>query len=66
MMRPVQTSEDWDPDFQDQGNISDTEPAFRDILYNFCFLTEINTFLTELSLFSLKSFHLNIRSTQYL
>ena len=37
MMRPEQTSEDWEPDFQDQGNISDTEPAFRDILYNLCF-----------------------------
>ena len=34
MMRPAQTSGDWDPDFQDQENFRDTEPAFRDILYN--------------------------------
>ena len=34
MMRQAQTSGDWDPDFQDQEKIRDTEPAFRDILYN--------------------------------
>ena len=55
MMRPEQTSEDWEPDFQDQGNISDTDPAFRhsETFYTTCALTGINTFLTELSTFPL-------------
>ena len=51
MMRPEQTSEDWEPVSKIKGT-SATQTQHSETFYTTCALTGINTFLTELSTFS--------------